>query len=242
MRHLAPLLAAVLLAAARPASAADAPKKAWTESAEASLVTTNGNTHTSTLSLRDRFGRSFGPKTSLDLDGGALRTKTDGALTAERFDASEKVARKWSDRDYGFEKYRWDRDRFAGIRHRHEFSVGAGREFWKTDKDLLTAEGGPSYVIEERIGERRRSFAASRLFASYGHDFSATVKFRQTAEWVASLKDKRDYRLATETGLTSALSTVFSVKTAFQWKHSGQPPPNAVKDDTTLSVALIASF
>ena len=57
-----------------------------------------------------------------------------------------------------------------------------------------------------------------------------------------SLKDHRDNRLATETAVNTQLTSVFSLKTSFVWKHVGQPPPNAVKDDTLTSVALIANF
>lgn len=236
------LLLAFLLAA--PAAAQDAPQppKRWKDAAEASLVTTNGNTKTTTYSLKNLFTFSFNPRTTLEMDGGALHSKNQGEVTAENFYGSEKLGFKFSDRDYVFEKYRWDRNVFTGLRHRHEATLGAGREFWKTERDLLLAEGGPGYVVEERLGERRRSFAASRVFAKYTHEFNAAVKFLQTVEQVQSLKDHRDYRLNTETGLVAAITSVFSVKTSYLWRHVGQPPPNNVKDDTTTSVALIANF
>lgn len=53
---------------------------------------------------------------------------------------------------------------------------------------------------------------------------------------------QRDNRLATETALNTQLTSRFSLKTSFVWKHVGQPPPNAVKDDTITAVALIANF
>jgi putative salt-induced outer membrane protein YdiY len=48
--------------------------------------------------------------------------------------------------------------------------------------------------------------------------------------------------MKTETALTTALTSVFSIKNSFIWKHVSQPPPNAVKDDTIVAVALIANF
>lgn len=235
------LLAALLLPAG--ASAQLVPEgKRWKDAAEASLVSTNGNTKTTTYSAKNLFTLAFNPLTALELDGGALHTKNQGVVTAEAFYGSEKLGYKFSDRDYVFEKYRWDRNVFTGLRHRHESTVGAGREFWKTEKDVLLGEGGPGYVVEERIGERRRSFAAFRAFGKYTHDFNPAVKFLQTVEQVQSMKDHRDYRLNTETGIVAALSTMFSIKTSYLWRHVGQPPPGNVKDDTTTSVALIANF
>ena len=234
------LLAAAMAA---PAAAQDAaPAKKWKDAAEGSVVATNGNTKTRTISLKNLFTYAFTPATSFELDFGALTAKNQGKATAEEFYASDRLTRKLDDRNFAFGRHRWDRNRFAGIQHRNEFSVGGGRELWKTAKDLWTAEGGPSYVVEERFGERRRDYAAARAFTKYGHDFSASVKFGQTAEYLISLEDARDNRLTTETSFVSALSTVFSVKTSFLWKHVGQPPPGAVKDDTTTSFALIASF
>lgn len=237
------LLAAALLAASvAPAAAADAPAKKWKDSAEASFVNANGNSKTTTTAAKNDFTYDLDALTKFEFELGALGARSQGQVTAEQYYAGERLQRKVDDRDYAFERYRWDKNRFAGIAHRHDFSVGAGRELWKSAADLWTAEGGPGYVVEERLREKRRSYGAARLYTKYAHDFSATAKFSQDAEYVQSLKDKRDNRLATETALNTQLTTVFSLKTSFVWKHVGQPPPNAVKDDTTTSVALIANF
>ncbi len=237
-------LAAVCLAAAAPAFAADAapaPKK-WTDSAEVSFVNTNGNSRTQTTAGKDSFSYDFDALTRLEIGGGGLGSKSDGQVTAEQYHAGEKVSRKWDERDYLFEKYRWSRDRFAKVAHRHEFSLGVGRELWRTPKDLLTAEAAPGYLNEERIGSRRVSVATGRAYAKYAHDFTATSRFTQDAELLQSLADKRDSRITTETALTTALSAHFSVKTSFLWKRSNLPPPGTSKDDETAAFALIANF
>ena len=42
--------------------------------------------------------------------------------------------------------------------------------------------------------------------------------------------------------LTAALSSSLSVKNSYVWKHDSRPPVGKRKDDTILSVALIAGF
>ena len=163
-------------------------------------------------------------------------------VTAEQYYAGEKTQRRFDDRDYVFEKYRWDKDRFAGILSRQELSVGVGRELWKTKTDLLTGEAAPGYLNEERAHAKRRSVATARLYSKYTHDFTTTSKFSQDVEYLQSLADKRDSRINTETDLTTTLSTHFSVKTSFAWKRSNQPPPGVRKDDEITSFALIANF
>lgn len=233
------LLALAVLAAASAAAAE--PGKVWKDSVELSFVSANGNSKTQTASARDAFVWEVGPLKA-ELEGGGLGARSEGKTTAERYDAREKLAKKIDDRDYVFEQYRWDRDRFAGVAHRHDFQVGVGRELWKTEHDLLRGEASPGYVNEERFNDKRKSYASARLYAKYERAISATAKFSQDAEWVPSLADKRDSRLATETALTAALSTSLSVKNSFVWKHDSRPPTGKRKDDTLLSVALIAGF
>jgi putative salt-induced outer membrane protein len=230
-------LAAVLLAA--PAAAED--KKPWKNSVELSFVSANGNSKTQTASARDAFVWEVG-EVKAELEGGGLGSRAEGVTTAERFDAREKLQKKITDRDYVYEQYRWNRDRFAGVAHRHDFTVGVGRELWKTPKDLLIGEAAPGYLNEERIGDARKSYFSGRLYLKYAREISATAKFSQDVEWVPSLADKRDGRLNTETALTAALTTALSVKNSFVWRHDYRPPQGKRKDDTVLSVALIASF
>lgn len=221
---------------------ADAPAKKWKDQAEFSLVTTNGNSKATTTSAKNAFGWDFLPNFHLDTEAGGLGSKSKSDVTAEQYFAWEKVAYKWDDRDYAFEKYRWDRDRFAKMAHRHELSVGAGRELWKTPKDLLIAEGGPTYVNEQRIGAKRNDFMAARAYSKLTHKFSDTATFSQDAEYIMSLKMARDNRLNTETAVTASLTSVFSIKASFVWKHNSLPAAGAAKDDTTTAVALLARF
>lgn len=239
MRH---LLASALLLAAAGADAADAPAKAWKDSAELSFVNANGNVKAQTTSAKDVFSYDFGPDTKLEVEAGGLGARSEGRTIAEQYFAQEKVSQMISERNYLFEKYRWDRNVFAGVLHRHDFSVGAGREVWKTPKDLLIAEAAPGYFNEERVNERRKSYLTLRAYMKYTRALTATAKFSQDAEYIQSPKDKRDARLNAETALAVAVSSAFSIKNSFVWKHDSRPPAGKRKDDTILSVALIANF
>jgi putative salt-induced outer membrane protein len=236
------LLIAASLLAAVSAAAADAPARKWSDAAEASFVNTNGNSRTQTTSAKDFFGYDFDKLTRLELEGGGLGSKSQGQVTAEQYYAGEKSQSKYDDHDYVFEKYRWDKNRFAGIANRQEFSLGVGRELWKNASNLLTGELAPGYLNEERIGDKRRSNATARAYSKYVHDFTPTSKFSQDVEYLQSLADKRDSRFNTETALTTALSSHFSVKTSFLWKRSNQPPTGTRKDDEISSFSLIANF
>ncbi|MDD5629113.1 MAG: DUF481 domain-containing protein [Elusimicrobia bacterium] len=240
MRTLTFMLAAALMpchAWSEPAAA-----KKWKDQAEFSLVTTNGNSKATTTSAKNAFGWDFRPSFRLDTEAGGLGSKSKGTVTAEQYFAWEKVSYKLDDRNYVFEKYRWDRDRFAKLSHRHELSAGAGRELWKTPKDLLIGEVAPAYVNEERIEAKRNDFGAARFYSKLTHKFSDTASFSQDAEYIQSVKMAKDNRLNTETAVTAALTDLFSLKASYIWKHNSLPPAGAAKDDTTTAVALLASF
>lgn len=231
------LLLPLLAVAARAADA-----KPWKNAVELSFVSANGNSKTQTTSAKDAFSYDVDALTKLDLEAGGLGARSEGKVTAEQYYAFEKVSRKFTDRDYVFEKYRWDRNQLGGVLHRHDLSVGVGRELWKTAKDLWIGEAAPGYVNEERYADARRSYASARAYTKYERELSATAKFSQDLEYVVSLRDSRDSRTNTETALTAALTTSLSVKNSFVWKHDSRPAPGKRKDDTILSVALIASF
>ncbi len=237
-----PLLFAAARADDAVAVSTAAPVKKWKDAAEASYVETNGNSKTSTTAGKDDFSYDFTKRDRLELGGGGLGSRAGKQVTAEQYFAGEKLQRRFDDADYVFEKYRWDKNRFAGIVARQEFSVGVGRQLWKTKSDLLTGEAAPGYLNEERVGAKRLSVATSRLSSKYAHDFTATSKFSQDVEYIQSLADHRDSRINTETDLTTELSTHFAVKMAYAWHRSTRPPPGFAKDDEIVSFALIANF
>jgi putative salt-induced outer membrane protein len=180
----------------------------------------------------------------MNLDSGAagLGSSSHGQTTAENYSAYEKISFNVSDKDYFFERYRWDKDRFAGIIQRHDATAGAGRHLLATKDDSLIAEFSLGYTNAERPTPPRDSFATGRAYAKYSHTFTPSTSISQDAEYIANLEKDSGYRLAAETALTAALSTHLSFKSTFNWKRNGNPPPGTVKDDTLLGVALIVSY
>lgn len=233
---------ALLLCLAPTVAAAQTPAKRWKNAAEISIVSASGNSRTTTTAAKNLYEYAFDPASKLELEGGGLGARSQGQMTAEQYFAALKGTRKVDERNYLFSKYRWDKNRFAGIIHRHDLSAGVGRELIKTPKDLLIGEAAPGYMNEERAREKRRSFATGRLYSKYTRELSATAKFSQDIEYLQSLQLAKDNRFAMETALIAALTSIASLKLSYQWKRNNQPPPGVSKDDTLTSVALLASF
>lgn len=236
------ITASILLAAVSVVVAEDAPKKPWKNQTELSAVSANGNTKSQSGSAKNVFTYEWSSKTTLELMGSAMGASSKGQTIAEKYSASEKLSQKLSDRNYAYQKFAWDKDRFAGIRNRYDNGLGLGRELIKSDVNLLIAETGVGYIQESRINDNDEDFATGRAYSKYVRTLSATSNFSQDAEYIHNFENRRDYRVNTETAITAAINTAMSLKVSYVWKHVGEPPAGFSRNDTITTVALVATY
>src|SRR5690242_8586587 len=71
--------------------AEDAPAKPWKNAAEVSVVSTNGNSKATTTSAKDTFNYQWS-KAALELIAGGLGSRDGDGVTAEQYNASEKLS------------------------------------------------------------------------------------------------------------------------------------------------------
>lgn len=224
-----------------PLRAEDAPAKKWKDKAELSVVSTNGNSKATSTSAKNIFNYQW-TQTMLEVTAGALGTESEGRVTAEQYDAGEKATWNFSKLNYLYERFGWDKNRFAGIRNRYDLSGGLGRELLNFPKDKLIAELGAGYINEERTDSPRNDFASGRGFAKYDRVITETASFSQDFEYLANFEDNEDYRLKTETALVASISTHVSLKASYVWKRLNKPARGFGKDDTLTAVALIVNY
>lgn len=210
-------------------------------STEVSVVSTNGNSKATTTSAKTRFRYDW-TRLSAELFGSALGSQTRGDTTAEQYSAGQKVSYHMTPRDYLYELFKWDRDRFAGIADRYDISSGYGRKIIDTPADRLSGELGAGYINEDRLTAPRNDFASGRAYSKYEHSFSETSVFSQSVEYLHSFDDIDDFRLNTETALTAAITKIAALKTTFTWNRVAKPAPGAVKDDTKVMVGFLVSY
>jgi putative salt-induced outer membrane protein YdiY len=113
---------------------------------------------------------------------------------------------------------------------------------FKTARQALIAEIGAGYLAEDRYNEPKNDFTSGRVYSKYTFAVSPTSSFSQDAEYLHNFDNPRDFRTKTETSLTAAINTHFSMKTYFTWKYVGVPPPGFGRNDTTTGVALVATY
>ncbi len=234
------LICAILIAATASAAGAQETKK-WKDAAELSYVQTSGNSKTSTLSAKNTYNYDW-DKAALELIAGGLGTESRNTVTSEQYNASEKVSLKLSGKDYAFEKTAWNKDRFAGIKDRWDFSLGLGRNLIDAANDKLSVEAGGGYIFEDRVAVENKSFGTYRGYAKYQRTLSPTAYASQDMEYLGNLKDSSGYRMNAETALVTSISTHFSLKASYLWKYVNSPSAGYKKTDTTTSVAIIVNY
>ena len=217
-----------------------APKK-WKESAELSYVQTTGNSRTSTVSGKDLYTYDW-KKAGLELAAGGLAAKDKGITNAEQYYASEKVSWKLTGKDYVFERIGWDRNRFAGIKNRYDYSVGLGRDLVDLPNDKLLGEVGGGYIFEDRLHAKNLSYGSYRGHVKYIRTLSQTANASQDLEYIGNMSDHKGYRTNSETALIASISTHFSLKASYVWHYENSPAPGFKKSDTITSMAVIVNY
>lgn len=234
------IVIALAACSAAPAFAQEA--KPWKDAAELSYVQTSGNSKTSTLSAKNLFNYDWA-KAGLEIGAGGLGTQSRDTVTAEQYNAYEKVSLKLAGKNYAFERTGWEKNRFAGIFERWDLSLGVGRNFLDTASDKLFAEVGGGYIFEDRLpGAENQSFGTWRGYAKYIRTLSPTATASQDLEYLGNFKDSKGYRMNAETALVASISTHFSLKASHTWKYVNVPAAGFRKADEMNSVAIIVNY
>lgn len=231
---------AVMVVFAAPALAEE---KNWSDQAELSFVETSGNSDTSTLSFKNELKIKFTDQLSGTWKLGALSAQNDGVRTAESFYTELRGDYLLTERFYVYLNTGWAKDNFAGLDSRIYAGPGAGYKILLGPKHFLASEAGLNYMSEEYTNDTEEDFLAGRLFGKYEFAFNETNKFSQSLEYLLNFDESEDYNIISETAVTSALSTNYSLKVSYTVKYDHMPVPDTLDDtDTIMAVALVANF
>lgn len=228
----------LLLAQAAPA-APEAPVYGWSGKGEFGLVSTTGNTDTSSLNLGLEFMYNS-EKWRHTFSAAALKSKDSGETTAKRWSVGEQSDYKLSEKSYVFGAVRYDNDDFSAYSDQGTASVGYGRQVLDTEKQKLKLEAG--------VGYRTATVAAT-------DEEENGVIFRGLADWLwqitpsTSLGDRflveagsDNTYIQNDLALTVAINSRFALGLNYQVRNNSEVPPGVDKTDTQTSVNLIYNF
>lgn len=219
------------------------PKKNWSDEAEISYVETGGNTDTSTFSLKNELKVKLTEKLSSSWKLGAISSTSGGVRNAESYHMELRGNYLFTKMVYAYLYSGWEKDTFAGLHSRLYAGPGLGYKLLIGPYHFLFVEAGINYVDEEFTDNTEEDFFSGRLFGKYEFVFNDVNKFHQSLEYLFHLDENEEYNVISETAITSALGTNYSLKASYTVKYDNRPVPGTLeKTDTILATALVANF
>lgn len=239
---LAVAISTLLLYSPGVALAQELAEKNWTEHAELSYASTNGNTDVSSLFFENTFKLDIKPSYLATWLARVENGKTDGATTAESYFTELRVDYNHTPRAYGFSMAGWFKDIFSGIDSRLYLGVGGGYRFITGTPHNLSAEAGLNIVGEKTTDGKKRNYLASRLLGRYEYVFTEKSRFTQTAEWIYDFGEPKNWQFVSVSAMTSKMNDHLSLKVSHTIEYDNQPVPGLRKTDTTTKASLVADF
>lgn len=233
--------ALVFVASHASAEAPAAAPKEFEGTAEVSSVITNGNTKNQTTGFG--FDATYRPAPwSVNLKSKYMTTVSQEVQTQESFEASGRGARNLTDALETFLEYGYLKNRFAGTELRHTTTGGLAYGVIQTDDQKLRTELALGYIHEERTDFSKRGFMTGVLGLFYKLKLSATADLTHETKYLPNFQNSDDWRLSSETALSSAISSMLSSKISWRYEHVNAPPAGKIRGDTTTTVSILAKF
>lgn len=240
MRSTAAVMAAAMLAAMAAPAHAD-----WTGKAEVGIVSSRGNTETTTANGKlDMAKEQEKWKHSAYL--AALYGESENSLTdelettAERYEGRWQSDYKFTPRAYWFGGVRYEHDEFSGFDYQASLTTGLGYRFIDTDRTRFYGQAGAGYrkMKDALTGEQDDEVI-----------FRGDIGFEQQLTANTKLTDK----LIVESGSTNTfvgndlalevkMSERFGLSVGYGVRYNSDPPPGLESTDTLMTVNLTYSL
>ncbi|MCF6325480.1 MAG: DUF481 domain-containing protein [Gammaproteobacteria bacterium] len=221
-----------------PAAFAVTGDSQWGGEAELGLVTTSGNTETTTANFKGKLENTREQWHNL-FTLQTLHASSKNSNTAERYLITAKSDYKVNDVSYAFGRFSYEDDRFSGFDYRATETLGYGRHIIREETFTFDVEGGPGLRQSKPEIGSRDSETILYLSGNLKWDVSATSVFTQDlfseiGEDVTITKSV--------TGLKTQINGDLAMKMTYTVKKTSEVPVGIDKIDTETAVTLVYSF
>jgi len=219
-------------------------KSAWLRKVLLGYSQSGGNTQKSQMN----FNVTASKKTDDDewsFKGDAHYSSADKQMDAKKFYGMGRYAYNFGDYSkwYHFYKLEGEQDRFANVDYRVIPSTGIG--YWFSDEDdfKLMAEGAVGYEYTNYRDNTKSTGEAVLIPRAFVEKkFKNNVVVSQEVVLYPSLKDTGEYRMHSETSVSSPISDQLSLKFSFIDDFDSDPQGNTKKNDYRLVSGLEYQF
>jgi putative salt-induced outer membrane protein YdiY len=255
---LAALVATTLVSL--PSWGADAPPpppppKGWETVATAGVTLTRGNSQNFLASAGVNTVRKWSKDEALlGATAGYGNTKDqntgDESTTQHYLKGFGQYNHLFTERFYGGMRVDGLYDKIAGVDYRFTISPLAGYYFIKRTNIFLSAEVGPSLVVEEVRGPRvngeirmdQNTYIAARVGQRFEYKFAGGAKLWETVEFLPQVDDFENWIANAEIGLSAPITKKLDVRVVFDDTYDHVPAPGREKNDLKLLAGLGYKF
>jgi putative salt-induced outer membrane protein len=253
-----------LCAALISAQAIAEEEKSLALDAELGIISTSGNTETSSLKgkidikqdltrFRNHFvAEAFYKKDQIDaeVDGETISTNQ---TTAEKYFLSGQTDFKLDSEHKGLFLFgSYEDDRFSGYEYQATLAIGFSDRLFNFENSHLDYSVGPgmsfnkteAYIDENDvlIESETSETAVLRLSASYLLQLSENAKFTQSLSSDASLEGGKNTKTKAESALTANLTKSFALKASYSITHNTHVPADKKHADSQTALTFVYSY
>lgn len=248
--RLLPLLAAPLLPTFAHAQVTTKPDGVFRSLFGVAASVSGGNTRATTVTLTG--------ETVLQTDhskwgmvGRAFYARGEEGTTAANMAFGTQYDQDLFDNDYfSVLKLEYMRDHPSNLSARIGTYGGFGRHLVRNDQTTWDLLGGLGYtedrfVTEAEVnGEMRTRYghAEGLVSESSNHKLTPSTTFRQKLEWYPNLRDRGEYRLAFDTGLSVAMTSSMQLTTSLLHRYNSNPGAGLKNYDTLFLTGISFRF
>jgi putative salt-induced outer membrane protein YdiY len=157
----------------------------------------------------------------------------DSALGYIKYDHF--LTKKW----YLYANATGQQDEFQDLNLRATLGLGAGYQFFESERTNLSLEGGLSYVNEDFTIAEDNSYAAGRWGLRFDHYIlPKSLQFFLYHTGLQSLESSNDLVLYTQTGFRVPFYKDLNLALQMNWQYDKSPAPGREKNDYTYIISL----
>lgn len=213
----------------------------WKNESQVGVVTTSGNTETTTLSAAQSTKYEF-TKNVFSITGSYLYQKSGAVISAKAWSLGVRYERELTERFSLFAAEMVQGDRFKDLRQSYNTDLGAKYSFMKTDTLTWFGEGGYRFT-RQNTSKAQLNLHFARLYTEIEKKWNESVSSKYWIEVLPNFTDSADWQANTELSLSAALSSLFSVKTGYLLKFDHLPNAVGLKPaDKVFTTSLVAKF
>ena len=216
-------------------------KAGWQTDAEAGVVLTTGNTQTNTISLKDATAYGW-LQNNLIFSGNFLNSSDHGIEQAYQWGLGLRYERDLNDRLGVFLGELLQSDKYQSIQQRYATDVGGKYTIENVNGLHWFVEGGYRFTRENYTYGTSNNINFVRLYNEIEKAWTKTFSAKWWVEYLPNLSHWAGYQFNTEVSISTVLTDIFSLKSAYLLRYYNTPPGVAEKTDTTFTTSLVAKF